>query len=90
MKDENFYTTMGKVLIEKTMPALEETPNDSFFDKMSKKVKRGEMSKIANNDLALSQIAKTYEHNVENSDDPELIAQHESIVIEVRGRLGIE
>ena len=73
-RDEKYYATMGQVLIEKTEQA---NPSKGKI-----------LHQIASNDYALAHMAKMYEQNVENSDDPELIAQHESIVIEVRGRLG--
>jgi hypothetical protein len=94
-RSKEFYVTMGKVLFEKTQQAQIKVL-DGYPEKETKKeIKKSAytirlLNAAKNNDYALAYIAKQYEHNVENSDDPELIAQHESIVIEVRGRLGIE
>ena len=76
MKDDKYYTTMGQVLIEKT--------------KQAHPGKARRLDMIAKNEFALAEMAKRYEENVKNSDDPELLFQLENIVIEVRGRLGLE
>jgi hypothetical protein len=76
MKDDKYYITMGQILIEKTKQAHPE--------------KSRRLDMIAKNEFALAEMAKRYEENVKHSDDLELLFQLENIVIEVRGRLGLD
>ena len=95
MKDDRYYTTMGQVLFEKTQQAQERVI-DGYPEKGTKKSSHKAnfinkmLSMVENNDYALAHLARRYEENVQNSDDPELLFQLENIVIEVRGRLGLE